>query len=264
MNHHWDALIIMHGKVLKRSMSLHTLAQKGPLMETRSQRLKQGSLRQSKYLVSSNPSQKQQDQLKNLSWLFKSKVLTELLYGCESWQICNKLGTFQNRLRRILNIFWRNGIISLYNTELCQATSTNIINSGVKKRRWHWIGHVLVMEPSAGRSTLDPIRKKDKGKTRQLKKTSDQAESAGESWRSRRSTDSSSGFYVPTGAMRIEWVYWRDVMICPYQVLRLTTDMLRMSDKGQSISPCPLQKYDRCVENVWEPIYVFLFSIGQL
>lgn len=126
----------MHGKVLKRSMSLHTLAQRWPLMETRSQRLKQDSLRQSKYLLSSNLSQKQQDQLKNLSRLFKSKVLTELLYGCESWQICNKLGTFQNRcLRRILNIFWRNGIILHYNTELRQATSTNIINSGVKKRR---------------------------------------------------------------------------------------------------------------------------------
>ena len=48
--------------------------------------------------------------------IFKSNVLSVLLYAAESWkvtkEICHMLEVFQNKcLRRILHIFWPNKII---------------------------------------------------------------------------------------------------------------------------------------------------------
>ena len=70
--------------------------------------------------------------------LFKSNVLSTLLYGAESWKmtktINHKLEVFQNRcLRRILNIFWPN---TISNAELHRRTTTKLITHEVQMRRW--------------------------------------------------------------------------------------------------------------------------------
>ena len=77
--------------------------------------------------------------------LFKSNVLSILLYGSESWKmtktINHRLEVFQNRcLRKILKIFWPN---TISNVELHRRTSTQPITLEIKQRRWQWIGHVL-------------------------------------------------------------------------------------------------------------------------
>ena len=81
--------------------------------------------------------------------LFKSNVLSTLLYGAESWKmtktISHKLEVFQNRcLCRILNIFWPNTI----STAELHRTTTKLITQEVQMRRWRWIGHVLRMAPT--------------------------------------------------------------------------------------------------------------------
>nr|KAG5701644.1 hypothetical protein BaRGS_019333 [Batillaria attramentaria] len=83
--------------------------------------------------------------------LFKSNVLSTLLYGAESWKmtkgIGHKLEVFQNRcLRRILSIFWPN---TISNSELHERTNTKPITLEVRARRWRWIGHVLRMPPAS-------------------------------------------------------------------------------------------------------------------
>ena len=77
--------------------------------------------------------------------LFKSNVLSILLYGSKSWKmtktINHRLEVFQNRrLCKILKIFWPNTISS---AELHRRTSTQPITLEIKRRRWQWIGHVL-------------------------------------------------------------------------------------------------------------------------
>ena len=76
--------------------------------------------------------------------IFKSNILSLLLYAAESWKvtkgICHMLEVFQNKcLRRILHIFWPNKIT---NAELHDRTGMLPISLEVKKRRWRWIGHV--------------------------------------------------------------------------------------------------------------------------
>ena len=83
--------------------------------------------------------------------LFKSNVLSTLLYGAESWKmtktISHKLEVFQNRcLRRILRIYWPQ---TISNYELRRRTGTVPITQQVQKKRWKWIGHVLRMPPAA-------------------------------------------------------------------------------------------------------------------
>ena len=83
--------------------------------------------------------------------IFKSNVLSVLLYGCESWKITTTISrlleVFQNRcLRRILKIYWPN---TISNVELHRKTSTSPIMSVIKWRRWTWIGHVIRMPPNA-------------------------------------------------------------------------------------------------------------------
>ena len=82
--------------------------------------------------------------------IFKSNVLSVLLYAAESWKvtkgICHMLEVFQNKcLRRILHIFWPNNIT---NAELHDRTGMLPISLEVKKRRWRWIGHVNRMPPT--------------------------------------------------------------------------------------------------------------------
>ena len=66
--------------------------------------------------------------------LFKSNVLSILLYGSESWKMTKtnnyRLEVFQNRcLRKILKIFWPN---TISNAELHRRTSTQPITMEIK------------------------------------------------------------------------------------------------------------------------------------
>ena len=83
--------------------------------------------------------------------IFKTNVLSTLLYGSESWKITEaisrKLEVFQRKcLRSILRIFWPN-VIS--NVDLYSRTSLTPLTDVICKRRWRWIGHVLRMPLSA-------------------------------------------------------------------------------------------------------------------
>ena len=103
--------------------------------------------------------------------LFKSNVLSILLYGAESWKmtkgISHKLEVFQNRcLRRLLNIFYPN---TISNSALHERTNTKPITLEVRARRWRWIGHVLRMPQAslpkiALRWTPDGRRKRGRPK----------------------------------------------------------------------------------------------------
>ena len=79
--------------------------------------------------------------------LFKSNVLSVLLYGSECWKttvaIEKKLEVFQNKcLRRILKIFWPN-VIS--NEDLRTKTGVSTMKDTIQMRRWRWLGHVCRM-----------------------------------------------------------------------------------------------------------------------
>jgi hypothetical protein len=115
-------------------------------------------------------------QAKNISThtkirIYKSNILSILLYGSETWKITNniiqKLEVFQNRcLRRILQIYWPNKIS---NQELRSRTGVRPVEMEVKARRWKWIGHVSRMERDAVprvalRWTADGKRKRGRPK----------------------------------------------------------------------------------------------------
>ena len=77
--------------------------------------------------------------------IFKSNVISTLLYGAESWKVTksinHKLDVFQTRcLRRIMRIHWPN---TISNEELHSQTNTEPISTQIQQRRWRWIGHVL-------------------------------------------------------------------------------------------------------------------------
>lgn len=77
--------------------------------------------------------------------LFKSNILTVLLYGCETWlvnqEIQNKLQVFVNRcLRNIFKIWWPK---TISNEDLWQKAEIGPINQEIKKRKWGWIGHTM-------------------------------------------------------------------------------------------------------------------------
>ena len=86
--------------------------------------------------------------------IFKSNVLSVLLYAAESWKvtkvtkgICHMLEVFQNKcLRRIMYIFWPNKISK---AELHKRTGMLPILLEVEKRRWRWIGHVNRIPPTS-------------------------------------------------------------------------------------------------------------------
>lgn len=82
--------------------------------------------------------------------VFKSCVLSVLLYGCETWyvvdEIQNKLRVFVNRcLRRILKIFWPNRIS---NVELWNRSNFRDVNIEIRRRKFGWIGHTLRKPPT--------------------------------------------------------------------------------------------------------------------
>lgn len=82
--------------------------------------------------------------------IFKSCVLSVLLYACETWlvteDIKRKLQVFVNRcLRRILRIFWPQRIT---NEELWKRTEIGDINTEIRRRKFGWIGHTLRRDPN--------------------------------------------------------------------------------------------------------------------
>ena len=77
--------------------------------------------------------------------IFKSNVMSVLLYGCESWKttkdVTKKLQVFVNRgLRKILGIYWPK-VIS--NKDLWNAAGVQQLENKILERKWRWIGHTL-------------------------------------------------------------------------------------------------------------------------
>jgi hypothetical protein len=77
--------------------------------------------------------------------IFETNVKSVLLYGSETWKQTKKneydLQVFINKcLRQILQIRWPNKIS---NSELWNRTGQSSITSTIKKRKLHWIGHIL-------------------------------------------------------------------------------------------------------------------------
>jgi len=77
--------------------------------------------------------------------LFKSLVLSVLLYGCETWKLTKgeeeKLDIFQTKcLRRIFKIRWQEHIA---NKTVLEIAGAEKISQEIRRRRWNWIGHVL-------------------------------------------------------------------------------------------------------------------------
>ena len=83
--------------------------------------------------------------------LFKSLVLSVLLYGCETWKLTKgeekKLDVFQTKcLRRIFKIRWQQHVP---NKAVLEMANTGNISDAVRRRRWQWIGHVLRKDRSS-------------------------------------------------------------------------------------------------------------------
>ncbi len=77
--------------------------------------------------------------------LYKSNVLSVLLYGTETWflntAVVSKLQTYVNKcLRRIHKIFWLNKIS---NIELLERSDMSDIKLTIKQRKWRWLGHTF-------------------------------------------------------------------------------------------------------------------------
>ena len=85
---------------------------------------------------------------KTKTTLFKTLVLSVLLYGCETWKMTKeeekKLDIFQTkRLRRIYRIRWQQHVT---NKEVLEMAGADAISEEVRMKRWYWIGHVLRKE----------------------------------------------------------------------------------------------------------------------
>ena len=77
--------------------------------------------------------------------LFKSLVLSVLLYECETWKLTKgeeeKLDIFQTKcLSRIFKIRWQQHVS---NETILEMAETGRISWEVRRRRWNWIGHIM-------------------------------------------------------------------------------------------------------------------------
>ena len=121
--------------------------------------------------------------------LFKSLVLSVLLYGCETWKLTKreekKLDAFQTKcLRTIFKIRWQQHVP---NTAFLDMVETRKISDEVR-RRWNWIGHVLRKETSDGCAVVlgwapEGKRKQGRPKTTWWRKV--EVEQNGAGWQSR-------------------------------------------------------------------------------
>ena len=77
--------------------------------------------------------------------IFKSNILSVLLYGSETWRytkaLHNKVQVFVNKgLRRILNIRWWEKV---ENEDLWRRANAESVECIIRRKRWNWIGHTL-------------------------------------------------------------------------------------------------------------------------
>jgi hypothetical protein len=84
--------------------------------------------------------------------LFKSLVLSVLLYGCETWKLTKgeerKLDIFQTKcLRKICKIRWQQHIS---NKLVLDMTEVEKISEVLRRRRWNWVEHVLRKDRASG------------------------------------------------------------------------------------------------------------------
>ncbi len=122
--------------------------------------------------------------------LFRSNVISVLLYGCETWRVTatttSKLQVFVNKcLRRILKIRWSHRIS---NAELHRVCKFEELQRLVKKRKWSWIGHTLRRNPQEiARQALEwnPQGSRKRGRPRQTWRRSilDEAGAEGKQWK---------------------------------------------------------------------------------
>ena len=113
--------------------------------------------------------------------IYKSCVLTTLLYGSECWRTTekelNKLSAFHNKnLRKILGIHWPQKIT---NTELHERTKQTDLRSIISIKKWRWIGHVLRKEDISTTKTAlfwTPEGKRKKGRPKTTWRRSVEAE----------------------------------------------------------------------------------------
>ena len=80
--------------------------------------------------------------------VYKSVVLTSLLYGCESWTLYRRhlkqLENFHMRsLRSILNIRWQDKVT---NIEVLDRAESISIEAMILKTQLRWVGHVIRMD----------------------------------------------------------------------------------------------------------------------
>ena len=79
--------------------------------------------------------------------LFKSLILSVLLYGSETWKLTKgeetKLDVFQMRcLRGLYKIRWQQHVP---NREVLERAELTAVSEEVRRRRWNWIGQVMRM-----------------------------------------------------------------------------------------------------------------------
>ena len=87
--------------------------------------------------------------------IFRSNVLSILLYGAECWKttvaIQQKVEVFQTKcLQHILKIYWPN---TISNEKLRNRTGMDTLAEILQTRQWRWLGHVSRM-PSITRTAL--------------------------------------------------------------------------------------------------------------
>ena len=121
--------------------------------------------------------------------LFKSNVLSVLLYGCESWKVTktvtHKLQVFINKcLRKILGIYWP---ATINNSELWKSATTQSVDIIIRERKWKWLGHTL-RKPNhnIAKEALEwnPQGKRKRGRppTTWRRSVLKEAETAGKTW----------------------------------------------------------------------------------
>ncbi|KAL6484915.1 hypothetical protein MHYP_G00069600 [Metynnis hypsauchen] len=81
--------------------------------------------------------------------VYKTVMLTSLLYGCETWTLYRKhvklLESFHIRsLRSILGIRWQDRVTNLKVLDRAESTSIEVL---ILKAQLRWMGHVIRMEP---------------------------------------------------------------------------------------------------------------------
>lgn len=104
--------------------------------------------------------------------LFRSNVLSVLLYGSECWKttvtIEKKLEVFQTKcLRRIMKIFWPN---TISNENLRNMANMETLAEMIQRRRWRWLGHVCRMPTSSITRTAlgwTPQGKRNRGRPKE-------------------------------------------------------------------------------------------------